>query len=186
MSEYNIGSSIKKLRLAKKLTLQSVAAETGFSAALLSQIENDNVSPPIATLSRLAKFFDVRITRFFADAKEEPRFSIVRAGERPVVPEGISEEGSGQGYLYQSLSSRQRKKMAPFMVTVTGNARKADRHSHEGEEFIFIRSGSANFQLEDQTFTLHQGDALYFDASHGHRLLSREGMTVEAMVVVTR
>jgi len=43
MSEYNIGAKIKKLRLAKKLTLQAVARETGFSPALISQIENNNV-----------------------------------------------------------------------------------------------------------------------------------------------
>ena len=60
MSEYNIGSKLKELRKAKKLTLQDVASETGFSAALISQIENNNISPPIATLSKIANFFDVR------------------------------------------------------------------------------------------------------------------------------
>ena len=48
MVDYNIGSKIKKLRKARKLTLQDVAQETGFSPALISQIENNNVSPPIA------------------------------------------------------------------------------------------------------------------------------------------
>ena len=45
--DFNIGSKIKKLRKARKLTLQDVARETGFSPALISQIENNNVSPPI-------------------------------------------------------------------------------------------------------------------------------------------
>jgi transcriptional regulator with XRE-family HTH domain len=58
--EYNIGSKIKELRKARKLTLQDVARETGFSPALISQIENNNVSPPIATLSKIARFFDVK------------------------------------------------------------------------------------------------------------------------------
>ncbi|MFZ4857338.1 MAG: helix-turn-helix domain-containing protein, partial [Desulfuromonadaceae bacterium] len=44
MREFNIGAKIKKLRLSKKLTLQAVARETGFSPALISQIENNNVS----------------------------------------------------------------------------------------------------------------------------------------------
>ena len=79
MSDYNIGAKIKKLRLAKKLTLQAVAKETGFSPALISQIENNNVSPPIATLSKIAKFFDVKIGLFFADDEEECRYEIVRA-----------------------------------------------------------------------------------------------------------
>ena len=52
MSEYNIGAKIKELRRAHKMTLQDVANEIGFSTALISQIENNNVSPPIATLSK--------------------------------------------------------------------------------------------------------------------------------------
>ncbi len=81
-SEFNIGAKIKKLRLAKKLTLQAVARETGFSPALISQIENNNVSPPIATLSKIARFFDVKIGHFFAEEEEECRYEIVRADER--------------------------------------------------------------------------------------------------------
>ena len=78
MSEYNIGVKIKKLRLAKKMTLQAVAKETGFSPALISQIENNNVSPPIATLSKIAKFFDVKIGIFFTEDEEECRYEVVR------------------------------------------------------------------------------------------------------------
>jgi transcriptional regulator with XRE-family HTH domain len=74
MREFNIGAKIKKLRLSKKLTLQAVAKETGFSPALISQIENNNVSPPIATLSRIAKFFDVKIGLFFTEDEEECRY----------------------------------------------------------------------------------------------------------------
>ena len=71
MSDYNIGAKIKELRRSKKLTLQDVANETGFSTALLSQIENNNVSPPIATLSKISHFFDVKIGYFFAESEEE-------------------------------------------------------------------------------------------------------------------
>jgi transcriptional regulator with XRE-family HTH domain len=40
--------------MQKKLTLQDVANETGFFTALISQIENNKISPPIATLSKIA------------------------------------------------------------------------------------------------------------------------------------
>ena len=59
MPEYNIGAKIRTLRRAKKLTLQEVANETGFSTALISQLENNKISPPIATLSKIAHFFDI-------------------------------------------------------------------------------------------------------------------------------
>jgi len=119
MSDYNIGAKIKKLRLAKKLTLQAVAKETGFSPALISQIENNNVSPPIATLSRIAKFFDVKVGMFFAEEEEEYKYEVVRKNDRKLIPRVISRAGTSQGYSYESLSFRkQNKKMEPFLLSV--------------------------------------------------------------------
>jgi len=187
MSEYNIGSRIKKLRLARKLTLQAVATETGFSTALISQIENDNVSPPIATLSKIAKFFDVKMAQFFTEDEDDRKFEVVRADERHVVPRVISKDGSNQGYFYESLSFyKQNKKMDAFMVTVTEKALEANTYSHDGEEFIFVMNGCADFLLDDQKITLYQGDSLYFESTMGHRLLSHDGNEVKVLVVVTK
>src|SRR5512134_1438743 len=102
--DFNIGSKIKRLRKARKLTLQDVARETGFSPALISQIENNNVSPPIATLSKIARFFDVKIGTFFDDEEEDRKFEVVRKAERRVVSRVISKSGSGHGYTYEALS----------------------------------------------------------------------------------
>lgn len=187
MSEYNIGSTIKKLRLARKLTLQAVASETGFSTALISQIENDNVSPPIATLSKIAKFFDVKMAQFFTEDDEDRRFEIVRSHERSIVPRVISKGGASQGYFYESLSSyKQNKKMDAFMVTVTEKVPDENTYSHDGEEFIFIMNGTARFLLDDQTLILNEGDSIYFDSTLVHRLLSHDGREVKVLVVVTK
>jgi len=187
MSEYNIGATIKKLRLARKLTLQAVAQETGFSTALISQIENDNVSPPIATLSKIAKFFDVKIAQFFNEDEDDRKFDVVRAHERSTVPRAISKAGASQGYFYQALSgSRQNKKMDAFMVTVNEKVADANTYSHDGEEFIFIMKGKAKFLLDDQIIMLHKGDSIHFDSTLGHRLLSQDGKEVQVLVVVTK
>ena len=88
--EFNIGTKIKALRKARKLTLQDVARETGFSPALISQIENNNVSPPIATLSKIARFFDVKMGHFFEDDEEDRKYEVVRRDERRVISRVIS------------------------------------------------------------------------------------------------
>jgi transcriptional regulator with XRE-family HTH domain len=187
MSDYNIGAKIKKLRLAKKLTLQAVARETGFSPALISQIENNNVSPPIATLSKIAKFFDVKIGLFFADDEEECRYEVVRADERKVIPRVISKAGTSQGYSYESLSFRkQNKKMEPFLLSVTQKALEENTYSHDGEEFLFIMKGTADLILDEKRISLNEGDCVYFDSSLKHRLLSNDGSEVKVLAVVTR
>jgi len=187
MSDYNIGDKIKKLRLAKKLTLQAVAKETGFSPALISQIENNNVSPPIATLSKIAKFFDVKIGMFFTEDDEECRYEIVRATERKTIPRVISRAGTSQGYSYESLSFRkQNKKMEPFLLTVTQKVQEENTYSHDGEEFLFLMKGTAELLLEDRRVTLYEGDSVYFDSTIRHRLLSKDGDEVKVLTVVTR
>lgn len=186
MSEYKIGSRIKKLRLARKLTLQAVAKETGFSTALISQIENDNTSPPIATLSKIAKFFDVKIAQFFAE-EDDRKFEIVRATERAIQPRVISKAGSSQGYYYESLSFyKQDKKLDAFMVTVTEKALEANTYCHDGQEFIHVMNGTADFLLDDQKFILNEGDSVYFDSSLRHRLLTHDDKEVKVLVVVTK
>jgi transcriptional regulator with XRE-family HTH domain len=187
MSEYNIGSKIKKLRLAKKLTLQAVARETGFSPALISQIENNNVSPPIATLSKIAKFFDVKIGIFFNEDEEECRYEVVRKSERKLIPRVISRAGTSQGYSYESLSFRkQNKKMEPFLLSVTEKVSEENTYSHDGEEFLYVMKGVAELLLEDDRIVLEEEDCVYFDSSLRHRLLSKNGEEVRVLAVVTR
>lgn len=185
--DFNIGSKMKKLRKARKLTLQDVARETGFSPALISQIENNNVSPPIATLSKLARFFDVKMGHFFDEDDIERRYEVVRHGERRVISRVISQSGTGHGYTYEALSFRKRnKKMEPFVLTVSERAAEETLYNHEGEEFLLILSGRAEVLLEEERILLEAGDAIYFDSSLKHRLLSLDGQEVKVLAVVTR
>ena len=185
--EYNIGSKIKELRKAKKLTLQSVARETGFSPALISQIENNNVSPPIATLSKIARFFDVKISHFFDEEEVDCKYEVVRKMDRREVNRVISVAGTGHGYTYEALSFRKRnKKMEPFVVTVASRPEEETLYNHEGEEFLLILKGQAEILLEDERIRLEEGDAVYFDASLRHRLLSCGEGETQVLAIVTR
>ncbi|MSN26520.1 MAG: cupin domain-containing protein [Geobacter sp.] len=187
MSEYNIGAKIKALRRTKKMTLQDVANETGFSTALLSQIENNNVSPPIATLSKISHFFDVKIGYFFSEGEEECRFEVLRGNERTIIPKVMSQDGTNHGYFFESLSVRKKnKKMDPFLLTLNEKVTNTDTYSHNGEEFLYVMKGTAELLLDDQRIVLSEGDSVYFDATLKHRLLSSNGDEVKVLAVVMR
>lgn len=187
MNTYNIGAKIRKLRHAKNLTLQTVAQETGFSPALISQIENNNVSPPIATLSKIACFFDVKIGVFFEEEETRQRFEVVRANERKTVLRATSQAGIAQGYSYASLSfQKKHKKMEPFLVSSTIRLMDEGGHSHDGEEFIYVLKGNALLLIDERMVTLSEGDSIYFDSTLTHRLFSRDDNEVSVLAVVTR
>jgi len=187
MVEYEIGAKLKKLRLAKKMTLQALANEIGFSPALISQIENNNVSPPIATLSKLAKFFEIKMSSLFTEGNEEPRFEIIRKDNRKVVSRVISREGTNHGYSYESFSfKKQDKKMEPFLITLHENMRDANTYNHEGESFLFVLEGNFDLLLDDRQIMLDEGDSVYFDTSMEHRFRSMDGSQVKVLEVCRR
>src|SRR4030042_4122094 len=62
--EIRVGEKVKVLREQKGLSLKEVADLTGFSTALLSQMENHLVSPSLGTIIKLANALNVRVGDF--------------------------------------------------------------------------------------------------------------------------
>ena len=171
IQEMHIGEKIKKLREEKGLSLAQLAEKSGFSSALLSQIENHMISPPLGTLIKIASAMEVAIGHFFEDKTEAP-FVIVRGNEREHISRVASKEGVKFGYSYESLAQGKLNRfMEPFVVTLEP-ATKKDRnaYSHEGEEFIFVLDGEMEVTLEDHTDVLGPGDCIYFDSNLRHRV----------------
>ncbi|MCX5843628.1 MAG: helix-turn-helix transcriptional regulator, partial [Deltaproteobacteria bacterium] len=62
-----IGRTVKELRHKKQITLHDLAAKTGISKSVLEEIESGEVVPPVATLLKLAKAFNVGMASFFEE-----------------------------------------------------------------------------------------------------------------------
>lgn len=64
---YSIGLKLRTLRVAKRLTLSRLAAETGYSTALLSKLETDRMVPTLATLERICRVYGIGLGHFFCE-----------------------------------------------------------------------------------------------------------------------
>jgi len=61
IKEFRIGEKIRGQRQQRRLTLQELSDLTALSKPLLSQIENGQVVPPLATLLKIARGLKVDI-----------------------------------------------------------------------------------------------------------------------------
>jgi len=183
---FDIGKKIKELRLKEGLTLKQVAKETGFSPALISQIENNNISPPIATLAKLASFFNVRIGYFFEDEAVPAKYTVCRKNEGRRIDRVISKSGKRHGYIYQALASDYPdKRMEPFLITLEPNTLDEESmYSHEGEEFVMVVKGNIVVLIEKEKISLSEGDSIYFDSSSKHRVLNPYGQEAKILAVI--
>ncbi len=186
VKELQIGLKVRRLRQNRRMTLQDLADQTGLSKPLLSQIENDQVIPPLATLLRISKAFKVRIENFFQEESASEKCILVRSGEsRKQIQRGLSRGGSPP-YIYHSLAYGKRdRNIEPFLMEF--QTRSWDDRllvSHEGQEFFYLLEGSVEFRYGDRTMQLKAGDSLFYDSNEPHGYIAVSDIPPRAIVVL--
>ena len=183
--EIPVGEKIKALREQKGFSLKDVADQTGFSTALISQMENHLISPSLGTLIKLAKALDVKVGDFFGETHEEP-FAIVRKDERKTVSRFASKEGVKYGYGYESLGfEKKNRHMEPFIVTLEPATIKTSKTStHEGEEFIYVLEGDMEVIFGNHRDVLYPGDSIYYDSTIPHRVQCHQEKVTRILAVL--
>lgn len=189
IKEFRIGEKIRGLRQQKRLTLQELSELTTLSKPLLSQIENQQVIPPLATLLKIAKGLKVDIHFFFADAGNSQKYVLTRredVREDVKVPRSSSNDVA-RPYAYHSLAQGLRHKhMEPFLVEFE-NKKWDDSlfFKHEGdEEFIYIISGELDFHYNNEVLRMRSGDSIYYDSSQPHGWVAVGDGTARAVAVM--
>ncbi len=184
--ELRVGEKIRDLREKKGLSLQDLANRSGYSSAILSQIENHMDSPPLGSLIKIAKALEVKVGSFFG---QEPResYAIVRKEERRHAPSRFgSKEGVSYGYSYESLGfDKKDRHMEPFLVTLEPPTIKSEKLStHEGEEFIFVLEGEMEVILGNHKDVLNPGDCIYYDSTVPHKVQCHRGAPTRILAVI--
>ncbi len=167
MEEFNIniGERIKRLRHLRNLTLQDVANFTGFSKALISQIENNVVTPPISTLAKIAKVLNVKMVYFFEEDLDFKDYYLVKKEDRKIA----YREGAKHGYIYEELAHIKNNDIfESFVVTIKPEPREKKLFSHDGYEFMYILEGGIRMYLNNDIVTLDEGDSISFSSKIPH------------------
>jgi transcriptional regulator with XRE-family HTH domain len=186
VKKLKIGEKIKELRLKRANTLRQVAEMTGLSNPLLSQVENNAVSPPVATLLRIARALEVGISYFFREEESKERAVVVRKHERKKTFRPLHTQSRDSGYTYEALAyTKNGKHMEPFLVEF--EPKKKEKMSflkHRGEEFVFLFRGRLAFHYDQDEIILEPGDSLYFESEVPHGFRALRGRKAQAVVVV--
>jgi len=165
MNEQIIAKRIRKIRLARGLTLTEAAKRSELTKSALSKIETAQISPPISTMIRIAKALGVALLEFFIDEENSPVCVYTPKNERQVV----NQEGSSFGYRYEALALNKRNKyVEPFILTIEPGD-PAGEFYHKGQEFIYMLEGIMEFTVGDNTYSLKPGDSIYFDSEVKHK-----------------
>jgi DNA-binding transcriptional MerR regulator/mannose-6-phosphate isomerase-like protein (cupin superfamily) len=155
-----LGPILRRMRKRRGAGLVEAAAEAGISAGFLSSLERSQANASVATLKRLAAAYGTTVTELFKPPLHHGRH--VKPDQRRVIDvhPGVHVEvlSSGSALLQCSL------------IRVAPLAGSEGSYSHQGEEFIYVLSGSLEIWLDEaQDYVLQVGDSFWFESTHGHR-----------------
>lgn len=155
-----LGNVIRKCRQKRKLTLKELCDKAGVSVGYLSQVERGNASPSLGTLAQIARALDLGLDYFVTRPK--PGDAVSYADQRRKF--SISDSG----VTYEALSSEfPGHELSAFIMNCPPGF-QSETFQHEGEEFIYILSGSIEKSLDGETFTLREGDSLHYNGMTPH------------------
>ncbi|MEM1362364.1 MAG: XRE family transcriptional regulator [Pseudomonadota bacterium] len=164
--EAAIGRTVRNLRQGLGVTISDLARSTELSVGMVSKIENGQTSPSLSTLKALAAALNVPISIFFQDFDVRRDASYVPAGQGVK----IDRRGTKSGHVYELLghSLRSAVQIEPYLITLGSDAETHTTFQHPGHEFLYMLSGEVIYRHGEQSYHLHPGDALFFDALAPH------------------
>jgi DNA-binding XRE family transcriptional regulator len=179
-----IGATARRLRNSLGLTLGEVAKRSSISSAMLSRLENGDVSPSLETLAALTAALGVPLSNLFTDVGK-PR------GGAQHVPKGqgleVVRRGTKRGHTYHLLAADRgpRRAFEPFLVTLNDKSEVFPGFEHPGTEFIYLLEGSLTYRHGDETHLLKTGDALTFsgEVPHGPEKLIKTPIRMLSIII---
>lgn len=160
-----LGLRLRALRNAAGWSIEQLAAASGVSRSMVSEVERSNRVPTILTLDRLATALGTSVARVLAP-EDGGGVRLLRRGEQSVLREG----------------SWERRVLSPvlpgvefeFMRTVLGPGADAGMYAPHGagsREYIAVESGELTLSLDGDRHILRAGDSIYFPGAchHGFR-----------------
>ncbi len=179
--EATIGLRVRERAREIGLSSGALAKRVGLSRAMISKIENAQVSPSLATIARLAVALELPVTSLFQGLDEERDALYTKAGAGPE----LSRPGTRTGHRYQLLGSMRgpAKRMEPMLVTLTSQHELFSQYRHPGTEFLYMLEGQMDYGYGGACYSMSSGDSLQFDGQVAHGPVKLELLPVRFLSV---
>jgi transcriptional regulator with XRE-family HTH domain len=166
-TELQLGSRIRALRQARRLTLRALAERSGVTESFLSQVEREVTSPSIASVQRIARGLDLSIAQLFAEEGASGRVVRREARRRISYP--------GLKAVDEFLTANMAGRLQVILSTIEpGGGTGEEPYTHDSdEEVVVVLEGVLDMWVGDEHYVLREGDAITFGSRTPHWNMNR-------------
>ncbi len=176
-----LGERVSQLRQLQSMTLEQLAAASGVSRSMLSQIERGKANPTLAVTQRIAQTFGISIGELVDDPEAGNRIDVVR-GNDP----GTLFRADGECEL-RTLSPLQLEKNIEFYaISLQPGAELSSAAHFEGTREMFsVAQGGARVRAGTSDIRLAAGDTAHYRADVPHCIRCEGDAPLEGYLVVS-
>ena len=183
-----VGAKIKGLRETKNLSIDVIAERSGLTVEQIESIENDVNLPSLGPLIKIARALGVRLGTFMDD-NDALGPIVCRAEDREKDSSISFSNGATDARKHMEYHPLAQQKagrhMEPFVIDINPEeSPEFQLSAHEGEEFIYVMQGEGEIVYGKETYTLKEGDTIYYDSIVKHHLHGAPGKSAKILAVV--
>jgi transcriptional regulator with XRE-family HTH domain len=175
----DVARAVRERRERAGLSLRALAARSGVSASMISDIERCTKSPTIATLAAVAEALAVPVAGLI-DGAAPPRIRVVRAAEQGTLVDpgsGARRESFGPALAGSSVE------FLRYRVPPNALAGPFPAHASGTIEHVHLATGTVTVTVGGESVRLVEGDSCTCHADAPHAFDNRDGK-VEALLYV--
>jgi len=170
----SLGKRVKEARSRLGISLDELAQRSGYTAKVISAIEEEQMVPPVALILQFSRILKLDM---------EPEDA---AGTAATRMRARSHKKRVDSYAYLALTRpKADMHLRAYQVTIEPNTEhKGVEYHHEGEEFIYVREGEVAIQIGENMNTIKKGQSIHFDSSLHHKLNNPSPEPATLLVVI--
>lgn len=152
-----LGERIRDERLKRRISLEDLAARSGVSRSMLSDVERGAKVPSVLVLDGIATGLGTSIARLLGEEHRE-RVILLRRADQDVARDP-------SGWERRILSPVLPDVEFEFMRTTLGPGVDAGAflpHAYASREYVAIERGRLLLTLDHVPYTLYPGDSMYY------------------------
>lgn len=172
-----IGDNLNRLRTERDLTLGQLAALSGLSKAMLSDLEKGGGNPTINTLWKIANGLKVPYTRLLEESGGGA--TLVRRADAPPQQ---AENGQYRVFCYFKGGAERNFELFAMELDPQGDYTSAG-HLAQAQEYIYVLEGRLTVETGGGVYHLDPGDALGFDSTKEHRYRNQGEVLVRGLIL---
>jgi transcriptional regulator with XRE-family HTH domain len=177
-----MGKRIKKIRESFGFSIKDLSTMIGVTSSLISQIERGKAFPSIVTLKKVAEALHTTVGELIGENEDLDHRPLLKPEERRFVKK--NKNGTSLHMLSYHDPSKQ---IEPYIIQFSKNSDSEGimTSNFPGQEFCYVLKGKFEAYVNDQQYSLNDGDGFYFNSNNPHIFKNISGKPADLLWIIT-